>query len=80
MRVELTPSEPMTLKVRYNGEEIFSQELEVGVRFAQDIETPEVTGVAETILVIGGEELPIAQNHYTFDENTADTPPNPSEQ
>lgn len=31
MKVKITPQKPMTIKVRYNGKEIFSQDLEAGV-------------------------------------------------
>lgn len=65
MKVELTPKEPMTLKVRYNGKEIFSKELVVGVKFDDTIDTPDEPGVAEAILVIDGNELPIGQVAYS---------------
>ncbi len=72
MKVELTPKEPMTLKVRYNGEEIFSKDLEVGVKFDDDIETPNEPGVAEAILVIDGKDVPIGTVTYTAEEQEQD--------
>lgn len=74
MKVELVPKKPATLKVRYNGTDVFSKELEAGVKFAQDIETPKVTGVANVILVIDGVEVSVGSAAYTFDESDTEVP------
>ncbi|HEY9785304.1 MAG TPA: hypothetical protein V6D17_07880 [Candidatus Obscuribacterales bacterium] len=71
MRISFTPDKAMTLKVRYNGEEIFARDLEPGEQTIE-IETPKVTGKAEALLVVDGKEIPIATATYTYEDEPED--------
>lgn len=74
MTLQMEPqSEDIRVKVTYNDETVlFDQVLEAGKKLNVTIETPKVTGVAKTYFVIDGEDVPVAQAHYTFDEQSGE--------
>lgn len=85
MKVQVTPKSAIRVLCRYNGEEIFSQDLEAGTPYDIKFRTPPVAGTAE-LFVIGsdGVEKPLGRAVYTdeqaqaaareFDEAAAGTP------
>ena len=53
LKVEVKPDEDMTVKVLYNGNEVFSQDVKAGQRYAWNVELPAGKGTATVYLVIG---------------------------
>ncbi|CAN5407203.1 hypothetical protein BH11CYA1_BH11CYA1_48500 [soil metagenome] len=64
MRIEINPKEPMRLRVRYNGKEVFDQTLQPGPHDI-DIAHPKTCGKAELFLVEDdGSEFPMGGTDY----------------
>ncbi len=66
MKLAVKPSEDMTVKVLYNGKEIFSEDVLAGKRYEWEIEIPQVTGTATVYLVVNGEWQWAGQKDYKF--------------
>ena len=66
MRIITKLDKPLPIKVKYNGTEIFSQELQGDIDL--EIETPKITGLAEVFAVIEGNEQLIATASYVYDQ------------
>lgn len=66
MKLGVKPDENMTVKVLYNGNEIFSQDVEAGKSYEWDVEIPQVTGTAVVYLVINGEWQWAGEKDYKF--------------
>ncbi len=66
MKLEVKPDENMTVKVMYNGKEIFSQDVEAGKKYSWDVEIPQVSGTATVYLVINGEWQWAGEKDYKF--------------
>lgn len=66
MKLGVKPDENMTVKVLYNGNEIFSQDVEAGKSYEWDVEIPPVTGTAVVYLVINGEWQWAGEKDYKF--------------
>lgn len=64
MRIEIDLKEPMRIRVRYNGKEVFDQTLQPGPNDI-NIEHPKTCGKAEAFIVEDdGSEIPIGSTEY----------------
>jgi|JI102314A2RNA_FD_contig_31_8677141_length_476_multi_3_in_0_out_0_2 hypothetical protein len=64
MRIEIDPKEPMRIRVRYNGKEVFDQTLQPGPNDI-NIEHPKTCGKAEAFIVEDdGSEFPLGHADY----------------
>lgn len=66
MKLGVKPDEDMTVKVLYNGKEIFSEDVVAGKSYEWDVEIPQVTGTAVVYLVIGGAWQWAGEKDYKF--------------
>lgn len=51
LKLGVKPDEDMTVKVLYNGNEVFSQDVKAGQRYEWDVELPAGKGTATVYLV-----------------------------
>jgi hypothetical protein len=76
MKIEITPKEPMRIRVRYNGEVVYDQKLEAGRLAVIEAEHPKTCGKAEAFIVEeDGSEFPIGSADYGNCECAAGTKP-----
>ena len=66
MKLSVKPDQDMTVKVLYNGKEIFSQDVQAGKQYDWEIEIPQVSGTATVYLVIDGEWGWAGEKDYKF--------------
>lgn len=66
MKLSVKPDQDMTVKVLYNGKEVFSQDVQAGKQYDWDIALPQVSGTATVYLVIDGEWVWAGEKDYTF--------------
>jgi len=65
MRIMMEPKEPVHVRVRYNGNQVFDQVLEPGTKHDIDVEHPKCCGVATLFFVEeDGSEIPVGQANY----------------
>ncbi len=65
MKIEITPKEPLHLRVRYQGEVVFDQVLAAGQLYDLDIQHPKTCGTAEAFIVEDdGSEMLIGSADY----------------
>jgi hypothetical protein len=66
MKLSVKPDQDMTVKVLYNGKEIFSQDVQAGKQYDWEIAIPQVSGTATVYLVIDGEWGWAGEKDYKF--------------
>ncbi len=65
MKIEITPNEPIHLRVRYNGEVVHDEKLVAHQTYKLDVQHPTSCGKAEAFFVEeDGSEFPIGSADY----------------